>query len=61
MNDYLSSLGGKKDLKNIMAYNESEWELELSTRGLHGSKNSYPNPKRPVNMLHGTDPDPYFI
>ncbi len=31
------------------------------TRGLHGSKNSYPNPKRPVNMLHGTDPDPYFI
>ncbi len=28
-------------------------------RGLHGSKNSYP--KRPVNMLHGTDPDPYFI
>ncbi len=29
------------------------------SRGLHGSKNS--NPKRPVNMLHGTDPDPYFI
>ncbi len=34
---------------------------EPQTRGLHGSKNSYPNPKRPVNMLHGTDPDPYFI
>ncbi len=31
------------------------------SRGLHGSKNSYPNPKRPVNMPHGTDPDPYFI
>ncbi len=30
-------------------------------RGLHGSKNLYPNPKRPVNMAHGTDPDPYFI
>ncbi len=29
----------------------------LPTRGLHGSKNS----KRPINMLHGTDPDPYFI
>ncbi len=33
----------------------------VESRGLHGSKNSYPNPKRPVNMLHGTDPDPYFI
>ncbi len=31
------------------------------TIGLHGSQNSYSNPKRPVNMLHGTDPDPYFI
>ncbi len=32
-------------------------------RGLHGSKNSLEpkNPKRPVNMLHGTDPEPYFI
>ncbi len=30
-------------------------------RGLHGSKNSYPSPKRPVNVLRGTDPDPYFI
>ncbi len=35
--------------------------FELRARGLHGSKNSYPNPKRPINMLHGTDPDPYFI
>ncbi len=33
----------------------------IRTRGLHGSKNSYPNPKRPVNVLRGTDPDPYFI
>ncbi len=31
------------------------------TRGLHESKNLYPNPKRPLNMLHGTDPDPCFI
>ncbi len=35
--------------------------LWVYSRGLHGSQNSYPNPKRPVNMLHGTDPDPYFI
>ncbi len=33
----------------------------VGIRGIHGSQNSYPNPKRPVNMLHGTDPDPYFI
>jgi len=33
----------------------------LWSRGLHVSNNLYPNPKRPVNMLHGTDPDPYFI
>ncbi len=33
----------------------------LGCRGLHGSQNLYPNPKRPVNMLHGTDLDPYFI
>ncbi len=37
------------------------WVWGVQSRGLHGSKNSYPNPKRPVNMLHGTDPDPYFI
>ncbi len=30
-------------------------------RSIYGSKNSSPNPKRPVNMLDGTDPDPYFI
>ncbi len=35
--------------------------LVLSIRGLHGSKNSYPNPKRPVNMPHGTDADPTII
>ncbi len=34
---------------------------KVTSRGLHGSNNSYPNPKRPVNMLHGTDPEPYFI
>ncbi len=33
----------------------------LYARGLHGSQNSYPNPKRPIKMLLGTDPDPYFI
>ncbi len=37
------------------------FQLLLWGRGLHGSKNSYPNPKRPVNVLCGTDPDPYFI
>ncbi len=36
-------------------------EYAVQGRGLHGSKNSYPNPKRPVNMLHGTDLDPCFI
>ncbi len=36
-------------------------DREVQSRGLHGSKNSYPNPKRPVNVLRGTDPDPYFI
>ncbi len=36
-------------------------EDEVRSRGLHRSKNSYPNPKRPVNVLHGTEPDPYFI
>ncbi len=42
--------------------NKPGWLLQnVQTRGLHGSQNSYPNPKRPVNMLHGTDPDPYFI
>ncbi len=30
-------------------------------RGLHRSKNVYPNPKRPINMLHRTDLKPYFI
>ncbi len=38
-----------------------EIDILVRIRGLHGSKNSYPNPMRPVNMLHGTDPDPYFI
>ncbi len=32
-------------------------EVEVFT----GPKIRTPNPKRPVNMLHGTDPDPYFI
>ncbi len=36
-------------------------EWGVGGRGLQGSKNSYPNPKRPVNVLRGTDPDPYFI
>ncbi len=36
-----------------------DWTLH--SRGLHGSKNLYPNPKRPVNVLHGTDPDPTII
>ncbi len=42
-----------------MYWRTLRWTRVLLTRGLHGSKNSYP--KRPVNMLHGTDPDPYFI
>ncbi len=29
----------------------------VPARGLHGSKNT----KRPINVLRGTDPDPYFI
>ncbi len=28
--------------------------LALPIRGLHGSKNSYPNPKRPVNRVQTT-------
>ena len=34
---------------------------ELCSRGLHGSKNSCPNPKETRNVLHRTDPDPSII
>ncbi len=46
---------------SIYYFNVTDWRLDHQCRGLHGSKNSYPNPKRPVNVLRGTDPDPYFI
>ena len=34
---------------------------EFLSRGLHGSKNSCPNPKETRNVLHRTDPDPSII
>ncbi len=48
-------------LNSVLLRVQTELRRYYRVEVIHGSQNSYPNPKRPVNMLHGTDPDPYFI